>query len=129
MALESGSAILNFVEARRAEFEEAHLVTALHRLAKSRDGHSLLGNAVLRDLIRSLHVRISASCSNASSQVVTPRHLANTVWALARLSASEVRLIQDRRHGTTDIVLQTWNQCWSLSGSWSGTSVPHVLNL
>jgi len=95
VALESGSAILNFVEARRAEFEEAHLVTALHRLAKSRDGHSLLGNAVLRDLIRSLHVRISASCSNASSQVVTPRHLANTVWALARLSANEVRLTQD----------------------------------
>ena len=101
MALESGSAILNFVEARRAEFEEAHLVTALHRLAKSRDGHSLLGNAVLKDLIRSLHVRICAS-TNASSQVVTPRHLANTVWALARLSANEVRLTQDRQHGMTE---------------------------
>lgn len=104
--MDSGAAILGFVESRRSEFEEAHLVTALHRLAKSRDGHALLGNAVLRDLIRSLHFRVqsadaadaadaSANATGSLRAVMTPRHLANTVWALARLSANEVQLTKD----------------------------------
>ena len=95
MALDNGAAILGFVESRRSEFEEAHLVTALHRLAKSRDGHTLLGHTVLRDLIRSLHVRV---CDSAS-QAMTPRHLANTIWALARLSVNEVPLTKERTVG------------------------------
>ena len=102
MALDSGAAILGFVESRRSEFEEAHLVTALHRLAKSRDGHALLGNAVLRDLIRSLHLRVQSAAADASANAtgslraaMTPRHLANTVWALARLSANEVQLTKE----------------------------------
>lgn len=99
--MDSGAAILGFVESRRSEFEEAHLVTALHRLAKSRDGHTLLGSAVLRDLIRSLHLRVqsadadSANATGSLRAVMTPRHLANTVWALARLSANEVQLTKD----------------------------------
>lgn len=90
VALPSGTAILGFVEARRAEFAEAHLVTALHRLAKSRDGNQLNGHAVLKNVVTSLHLRVLDT-----STMMSPRHLANSIWALARLAVHDVPLTKE----------------------------------
>lgn len=37
----------------------------------------------------------SANATGSLRAVMTPRHLANTVWALARLSANEVQLTKE----------------------------------
>ena len=100
VALEGAAAILDFVEVRRGEFAEAHLVTALHRIAKSRDGATLRTNPVLRDVIGSLHECVrhaedDNSRAQAGQVAMPPRHLANTIWALARLSCNEGPLIKD----------------------------------
>ena len=84
------------------EFEEAHLVTALHRLAKSRDGSSLLGRSTLKRVIGSLHLRVQncteeANAPGSLQRSMTPRHIANTIWALGRLSANETPLIKERQ--------------------------------
>jgi len=83
--LRSGAEVLSFVESHRAELEEAHLVTALHRVAKSRDGKELRSSPVLQSILRSLGCRVLPSRDDATLGM-TPRHLANTVWALARLA-------------------------------------------
>lgn len=98
--LETGAAILDFVETRWTELEEAHLVTALNRLSKSRDGPGLLGHSVLKRVTAALHRRAQQSCAEANApggnlRSMTPRHLANTVWALARLSVNDPPLIKD----------------------------------
>lgn len=85
---------------RWTELEEAHLVTALHRLSKSRDGPGLLGHSVLKRVTAALHRRAQQSCAEANApggnlRSMTPRHLANTVWALTRLSANEPPLIKE----------------------------------
>mmetsp|Transcript_16391 Transcript_16391/g.36975 ORF Transcript_16391/g.36975 Transcript_16391/m.36975 type:complete len:112 (-) Transcript_16391:39-374(-) len=91
--------ILAFVQGRAAEFDEVHFVTAVHRVAKHSGGAALLGDPVLVGIFKTLGSFVSSMNS---------RHLANTLWAVARLayrnqpfrqaiSASARRTIQDFR--------------------------------
>lgn len=81
--LELGAdAILPFVQRRWAECEEAHLVTALHRAPAVPGLGGRAGLARLGHVPRELDVLVAA----LEVPRMTPRHLANSAWALARLA-------------------------------------------
>lgn len=62
-------------------------MTALHRMAKIRDGSGLVDDNIFRQVVEFVHDRVRVGS--------TPRHIANTIWACARLAYKSTPLIED----------------------------------
>ena len=63
------------------------MVTALHRMAKIRDGSGLVDHNIFRQVVEFVHDRVRVGS--------TPRHIANTIWRCARLAHKSTPLIED----------------------------------
>mmetsp|Transcript_43607 Transcript_43607/g.98976 ORF Transcript_43607/g.98976 Transcript_43607/m.98976 type:complete len:113 (-) Transcript_43607:134-472(-) len=69
--------------ARRSELDHVNLVTALHRVAKTRGGARFVGSADFQNLLTS-----------AAAAATTAQHLSNIAWSLATLGVRDTPIMQ-----------------------------------